>query len=107
MAQTFKALADGQLPNSRTALYTVPSSTSAVVRSIILCNTGGGTESVILYVDVSGSPRKVAVLDLSAGETAHILDGGQSIILEDGDTLQGETTTATTVDYYVGGVEVT
>lgn len=106
MVQVFKVLGDGQMPNSRAALYTVPGATATVVRSITLFNTGVGSETVTLYVDASGTPRKVASVQLAAGEYAFVLDGGQSIILEASDELQGETTTAATVDYLIGGVEV-
>lgn len=104
MANTVKALADGQLPSSKGTLYTVPGATAAVPRTIKLCNTSGSTtEAVQIWVNTTGTSRKVCNIQLSPGWSAEVED----LFLSTGDLIEGSTTTATTVDYSIGGMEQT
>lgn len=109
MAGTFaaKVLAEGQLASSKGTLYTVPASTTAYIRWLSCHNTGGSAETVVLYVKPGATSRIIAHASVAASETLYVVNGGESIQLEAGDLIEGMTTTATTVDYVITGVEET
>ncbi len=72
------ALASGQLAGAKATLYTTPGSTTAIVKSIFLVNTGAAARTVNLYVQSDGSnSRRVIPEDLSLdanGGTAILSD---------------------------------
>ncbi len=105
MAITPKVLAEGQLPASKTTLYTVPGATSAYVRFISANNVGGAEEVVQFYVKPGGTSRRLGRYALLANEVARVLEQGEVITLEAGDIIEGETTNATSVDYLITGAE--
>jgi hypothetical protein len=60
------ALASGQLANAKATIYTTPGSTAAIIKSIILVNTGASANTVNLYVQSDGSnSRRIIPEDLS------------------------------------------
>jgi len=102
MSMTGKLLADGQVANSEGAIYTVPASSIAYIKSVSFHNTNAATQTLILYVrNGAGSSRVVARWSLLQDETGFY---NGSIALEDGDTLRAVTTTASAVDYVITGV---
>jgi len=105
MAYTIKNLANGQLPSSLGDLYTVPSGTSAIVRSITLVNTNTTAETInIYYLQSGGTARRILPKDfqLTAGNSLTV---DVILTLGAGDKIQGVTTTASSVDYVISGVE--
>jgi len=99
---TGKLLADGQVANTEGAIYTVPASSIAYIKSVSFHNTNVATQTLILYVrNGAGSSRVVARWSLLQDETGFY---NGSIALEDGDTLRAVTTTASAVDYVITGV---
>lgn len=105
MANTYKRLAAGQLASSSGDLYTVPTDTKALSPLIRLYNTGGTTEVIKLHLRDGSTSRQFAQIELVAGAWAEV--AFEKTVLEDGDKIQGQTTTATTVNYWLSGVEVT
>lgn len=106
MAITAKSLADGQLPNGKGTLYTVPGATKTYLVSINLYNSNTTDEVVVLYAKRSGSSSRVIYsATLSAGQGAEVLSGGAKIILSAADLIEGTTTTASKVDYTITGAE--
>ena len=102
---TGKILAQGQLPNAKGTLYTCPVGTSAYVKFINAYNTVG-TETVVFYVKQSGgSSRVLGRAILNVNEHIRIIDKDETINLAAGDIIEGQTTTAATVDYTITGVE--
>lgn len=102
MSMTGKLLADGQVANTEGAIYTVPASSIAYIKSVSFHNTNAATQTLILYVrNGAGSSRVVARWSLLQDETGFY---NGSIALEDGDTLRAVTTTASAVDYVITGV---
>src|SRR6185295_5152295 len=98
---TAKILAEGQLPSSKGTLYTCPALTKGYIKYWSVINTSG-TETVILYVKKSGSSsRRICKGTLNVDEMIRVLDDGETIELSAGDSLEGETTSATTVDYVI------
>lgn len=108
MAGTFtiKALADGQLPATKGTLYTVPASTNTIIKTITLVNTSGSAVTVNLYLNLSGTSRRIIPMDLSLG-AGELLETDADYTLEAGDLIEGDASSATTVDYTINGVEET
>ena len=102
-------LAQGQLPNAKGTLYTVPAVTTAYIKFINGHNTpGAGSETTIFYVKKSsGTSKLLGRAILAANEQIRIIDKDETITLGAGDTIEGQTTTAATVDYVITGVEET
>lgn len=105
MAGTFipNRLADGQLPSSVGALYTVPGVTKSYVKFFNLHNRGPGTQIIIVYVNTRIWRR----IELLVNESYNMLEEDRSLELSPGDAVRGETTNANTVDYVITGVEET
>jgi hypothetical protein len=100
--RTPKVLYEGQLPNSKTTLYTVPTSTKTYITSIIAFNTGGGTNTVTMYYKPGSTSRKIFAASVEAGGR---LDYSGGDVLEDGDLIEGLATNATQVDCIIMGIE--
>lgn len=106
---TPKILADGQLPNSKAALYTCPAQTVAALKFFRLVNTSASAVTLNLYVKKSGgTSRRIIPKDysLAAGAMLDALDAVQNISLSAGDAVEGDCSAATTVDYVLSGGEV-
>lgn len=90
----------GQLPDTAGTLYTVPGGIKAYVNAVTLfCNTG--LETVVIYKTIDGVTATLKAIPLDTDESAEIT----KFALKAGDTIDGETTTAATVDYTIDVVE--
>jgi hypothetical protein len=106
MPFTGSILANGQLPNAKTTLYTVPALTRAYVKFINAFNTGAGAETVLFYLKkAAGTSRILGRAVLAQNEQSRVVDKEETLNLGPGDVIEGQTTTATTVDYLITGVE--
>jgi hypothetical protein len=107
MPLTGKSLADGQLPTSKTTLYTVPASTISYVKHFTCHNTGGASEVITIYIKRSGSTSRVIhTASLATGETSLVAEKDDGWVLSAGDVIEGDTSlSATTVDYTILGGE--
>ena len=102
MSLSIKALADGQLANSKGTLYTTPASTQTIVKSITFYNSGAGANVVNLYIKPGATSRQLMK------RTIITLDAAQwttEITLEAGDLIEGDATTANEVDYTISGTQ--
>ena len=105
MADTYKKLAQGQAATTVAVVYTVPASTTAMVKQIHIANTSGATVTIKLWQ--SGTADANIILP------AVTLDGGEfgqfdgNLLMETADTLQAESDTATAVTITVYGLEMT
>lgn len=101
-------LADGQLPNTKTTLYTVPPDKSAHV-FIILANSESGTAyTVNLYLKRSGgTSRRIigSTTDLAAKGSMEMPSNLTGIKLSEGDIIEGDASVAAKVDYTIYGGE--
>ena len=102
---TTKALADGQLANSKGTVYTCPASTTAYIKSITVYNSNSTSETVTLWLNRTGTSRVVFKATLTTGDYGEALDS--VLVLEAGDIIQGQATTASMVDYTISVVEET
>ena len=103
MADTLKLLGKGTLTTSEATLYTVPASTTTIVKSIILwlCNKTDTDATVNLkfagteiYVE-----HKVALKDTLCIQLTSVLEATATII--------GKASAADTINYYISGIDVT
>lgn len=91
---------DGQLPNAVAAIYT-STGVQTFVFSVILSNREAATtRTVNLWVNRSGTRRRLIPLDqpIAAGQSYTF---NEPLTLEAGDTLEGDASAATIVDYVV------
>lgn len=105
MADTFKKLYQGQPGTGATTLYTVPASTSAIVKHITVSNPTGASRTVKLWQ--SGTADTNVILP-----TATILAGGWAefdgtVTLAAADTISGICDAATALTVTIHGDEVT
>ena len=101
---TIKNLANGQLANAKGTIYTVPASTQAVIKSITLYNTNSTAETVALYIlKSSGTSRQIVGGSLVASG-GYMIDDTE-YTLGAADIIQGDTTTASKVDFTISGIE--
>lgn len=102
----FKAIADGQLANTKTTMFTCPAGSRALIKSIVLVNTHSTDAKVVnLYVNRTGTSRRLIDVDKSiAGKASYVFS--EPVTLEEADLLEGDAASATTVDYVVSGVLV-
>ena len=99
MAVTSKALARTAAATSSTTLYTVPSSTTAIVTNIVVTNSAATSatftitlDSIDLFKDAAIAANSTAMFDLKqALATTKIIAGLAS---------------ATTVRFHISGVEI-
>jgi len=100
MATVSKALFRGNATtNTATALYTVPSGTTAVVTNLVVTNTAGGagTFSISLNGVSLATTVTVGAFDSTVVDLKQVLLQTQSI--------QGGAS-ATTINFHIAGVEI-
>lgn len=108
MATTWKSLADGQLPSSTGVLYTVPASTRTSITYFAITNTDTSPRTFNIYITrVSSSARRIAGKDWSIadGDFVNICDAPEGIRLSPGDTISGDASVGSKLDYVICGVE--
>lgn len=107
---TAKALADGQLANAKATIYTAPAAAGTKIvipiGGLVLVNTGAAANTVNIYVNRTGTSRRVIPKDytLQAGNDG-FLRNDSVIVLETSDLLEGDASTAAEVDYTLSGYE--
>lgn len=111
MTLEWKELGDGQLPSSKTTLYTVPADKTALIMRITLINTAGSTKVVNLYKKASGGTSRriiekdwtLAIAGAASGASRYTFIG--PLTLEEGAEIEGDAATAAVVDFTISGVE--
>jgi hypothetical protein len=94
-----KSLADGTLPSTKGTLYTATEETA--VKLVTLFNRNTTAELAVIYIKRSGSTSVEYIrtsLDTNEREIS-----SESLPLSAGDLIEGVTTTAAKVAYFIGG----
>jgi hypothetical protein len=106
MAIQIVALKDGQLGTSADAeLYAVPEDKTAIVKSIRIVNTDTSARTLNIYYRKSGSTsRRILPKDLSLPAGACFEDDLE-ITMEGEDSIRGDGSVASKLDYVISGVE--
>ena len=102
MANTFKNYVSAAVGTSETTVYTVPSSTTAV---IIGCNIANVTSSQIRVTVKVADTHVVKEVPVPANSAISVLDG--KIIAETTDTVKVTSNTAASADVIVSALEQT
>ena len=105
MMTLIKILKSGQLPNAKTAAYTVPAGRAAVIKAIVCVNIDVANRDVKIYVKQAGGasvsiweyPQTITTLKRVVDLTP--------ITLAAGDAIEWEASAATAVDGNIFGVE--
>ena len=104
MPETYKKLYQGQLGSSAGTLYTVPSSTQTIVKSIRVVNTDSSARTAKLWHDGTADANVILpACSISAGGWGEF-DG--VITLEAADTLSGQASVASKVTVTIYGLEI-
>jgi hypothetical protein len=107
MAIEIKSLSSGQLAGAKATIYTCPALTTAIVRLVTYVNTGAAANTVNLYFKESaGTSRRIIPEDMSLS-AGFSMEEANVITMSAGDELEGDSSTAAEVDYYISGVEKT
>jgi hypothetical protein len=99
MAVTSKALVRTSAATSSATLYTVPSSTTAIITNIAVANTAGSAGTFTLLLDDVDLHTTTAI----AANTTIYIDLKQ--VLATTKTIKGFAS-ATTIDFHISGVEI-
>jgi hypothetical protein len=105
-------LAQGQLSNTVGAIYTVPSATTAQIKTLVFFNSGTGTNTVAVYlvpnntgsIGTADTTDQVLNFDLPSGETFEFSPSFPIEYSAENDTIQASATTASEVNFFVMGV---
>jgi hypothetical protein len=105
MALVPGSLADDTLPATQEALYTVPVGYAAYLKFMIMFNTAGTTETILLHIKRQGRPaaRQMGRWVLTTNQSTRVIDKEEVIILSAGDQLLGQTSNADAVDFVLCG----
>lgn len=98
-----KRLADGQIPVSKTVVYTVPTGKKALVK-LTVCNVSGATHPFIVYYTPSGgTSRSLYRRSIQSDWTSKFRD---PMPMESGDAIELQSSDGATVfDYVITGTE--
>lgn len=99
MATTTKALFRGAAATSSTTLYTVPSSTTAVITNIAVTNTSASSGTFTILLDDVSIATTVAI----AANSVAFFDLKQ--VLATTKTIKASAS-ATTINFHISGVEI-
>lgn len=109
MANTFKNKVTAGVGSSVSTVYTCPSSTTAVVIGVTLCNLkSSGVEGTLALTDSSASVT-VSVLKgapIPSGSSIVAVGGEQKIVLEAGDALKVTASEASAIDVMLSVLEI-
>lgn len=106
MADTLKRLfGPVQLGNASAVLYTVPAGTTAVVRTMRVCNTNGTDRTLTLAIGADAAGTRLFAQQNVPGNGS--LDWASAIVLNAGETLTGYASASGSLTTTICGVEVT
>jgi hypothetical protein len=108
MALTQKRLAFTPIDATEEVIYTVPASTTTIIKQLLLCNTHNATVTVHVAVTGSGSSsttasnRILSSFSVSSNETTMV---GMSFVMTAGEKLWASASTDDVVNIAVAGIE--
>ena len=95
---------EGQLPTTKTTIYVVPEDVTAYIKQISIYNTNAAAQTIKFYVKPGATSRTWRRYVLNLDESAELLDQNQVLLLDSGDEIEAETTTASAVDCFITAV---
>ena len=103
MAETIKKLAQTPIDATVEAIYTVPASTTTIIKHIRIVNPSGTAATVTLYHD--GTTDAFMILPAATIEAGGWAEYDGVITMETGDTLQAKSGTDDVMTITVYGME--
>lgn len=110
MANTFKNKLSTGVGASTVTVYTCPSSTTAVVIGVTLCNLKtNGVETTLQLTDSSASATShlLKSAPVPSGSSIVVVGGEQKIVLEAGDSIKCLASEASAIDVTMSVLEIT
>jgi hypothetical protein len=105
MLMTGKVLAEGQLAITKGTIYTVPQGKTAFIRFFSCYNSNSAAQTINIYIKPGSTSRQIGRYSLNQYESLRLLDNNEILVLEEGDIIEADTTTASAVDYVISGME--
>ena len=112
MANTFKVKTKAAVGTSITTVYTVPSSTTAIVLGLIVGNVTGSAVNATVHVEsdtsdteTNGNVELVTKAPIPAGGSLETLGGGK-LVLQASDILRVTSDTASSLDIALSIMEI-
>lgn len=103
-----KILAQGQLPVAKGTLFTAPNATRVYVKFMNIFNTNAAQQAIFIYAKtLGGTSRIICRATLDQNEQERVLEKEETLNMGPGDEIEGQTTTASAVDYTISGVQET
>ena len=113
MANTFKVKTKAGVGTSITTVYTVPSSTTAIVLGLIVGNVTGSAVNATVHVEsdtsdteTNGNVELVTNAPIPAGGSLELLSGNK-VVLQATDVLKVTSDTASSIDAALSFMEIT
>ncbi len=100
-----KKLGQGLIGTNITALYTVPTATSAIIREVLIANASAGEVSIELWAGV-GSEITQRVIPNILLPACGVLTWDGTVVLNAADKVQAKAGTASMLHCLVTGAEV-
>lgn len=106
-------LSRGQISNTAAAIYSCPSGKTASIKTIVLFNSNTTAEVIKIYavpnnggsVGTATDANQILSISLSSGNTFEFTPGYPLELNAQNDTIQANSTTASKVNYVLGGLE--
>ena len=112
MANTFKVKTKAGIGTSITTVYTVPSTTTAIVLGLIIGNVTGSAVAATVHVEsdtsdteTNGNVELVTAAPIPAGGSLESLGGGK-LVLQTTDVLRVTSDTASSLDVSLSIMEI-
>ena len=113
MANTFKVKTKAAVGTSITTVYTVPSSTTAIVLGLIVGNVTGSTVTATVHIESDTSDTETnqtvfVIKDVSipAGSSLEVLSGGK-YVMQTTDVIKIDCSVASKIDATLSILEIT
>lgn len=103
-------LSNNQVETNKGTIFKVDradvlSTTKATIEKVTLFNTIATQQTIVLYMKAPNGPsRKLRQFQLQQNESAEYLEPGEKMVMNNGFSIEAETTTAGAVDFVVMGV---
>ena len=105
MAETYKKLYQGVLTASAATVYTVPASTSTIIKSMRIVNTSASSATIKLFQ--SGTADANVILPATSIDAGGFAEFEGTLTMAAADTIAAQASAITSITLTIYGVEVT
>lgn len=105
MADTYKRLYQGAVPSGATTLYTVPSGTTAIVKSIRAVNTTASGVTIKFWN--GGTDDSNVILPATTIDAGGFAEFDGTMTMAAADTLAGQAGSSSSITVSIYGLEIT